>query len=121
MVVTLVSFPVGLQWGIVGVAASYLIMLSVLNPVRFAIIQRLIPISTRGYLRALAPASTCSIALVVVWLLTEALLQDATSGLVLATAASVAGAAAYVVAFRVAWPDDFRRQLDLARLVVRGA
>ena len=45
MVVALVSFPIGLQWGIVGVAASYLIMLSVLNPIRFMIIQRLIPIS----------------------------------------------------------------------------
>jgi O-antigen/teichoic acid export membrane protein len=120
MVVALVSFPVGLQWGTVGVAASYLIMLSVLNPIRFAIIQRLIPISARMYLRALAPAFACSVVLGVVWLLTEVLLQSATSGLVLATAASVTGAAAYVVALRVAWPDDFRRQLDLARLVVRG-
>jgi PST family polysaccharide transporter len=120
MVVALVSFLVGLQWGIVGVAAAYLIMLSVLNPIRFAIIQRLIPISVRGYLRALAPASACSIALGVVWLLTKVLLQGATSGLVLATAASVTGAAAYVVAVRVAWPDDFRRQLDFARLVMRG-
>ena len=32
MVVALVAFPLGLQWGIVGVAASYLIMLTVLNP-----------------------------------------------------------------------------------------
>jgi O-antigen/teichoic acid export membrane protein len=120
MVVMLVAFPLGLQWGIVGVAASYLIMLSVLNPIRFAIIQRLIPISARRYLRALAPASACSVVLGVVWLLTEALLQGVTSGLVLAAAASVTGAAAYVVALRVAWPDDFRRQLEFARLVLRG-
>ena len=120
MVVMLVAFPVGLQWGIVGVAASYLIMISVLHPIRFAIIQRLIPISARRYLRALAPASACSVVLGVVWLLTEALLQGTTSGLVLVTAASVTGAAAYVVALRVAWPDDFRRQLDFARLVLRG-
>jgi hypothetical protein len=95
-------------------------MLSVLNPVRFAIIQRLIPLSARRYIRALAPASTCSVALGVVWLLTEFSLQGATSGLVLVTAASVIGAAAYVVALRLAWPDDFRRQLDFARLVARG-
>jgi PST family polysaccharide transporter len=120
MVVSLVSFPVGLQWGIVGVAASYLIIFSVLNPIRFVIIRRLIPISARRYLRALAPALTSSIALGVVWLLTEALLQGATSGLVLVTAASVAGAAAYVLALRVAWPDDFRRQLEFACLVVQG-
>jgi PST family polysaccharide transporter len=120
MVVMLVVIPVGLQWGIVGVAASYLIMISVLNPIRFAIIQRLIPISARGYLRALAPASVCSVVLGIAYLLTEFLLQSATSGLILAMAASVTGAAAYAVALRVAWPSDFRRQLEFARLVLRG-
>jgi lipopolysaccharide exporter len=55
-IVTMVSMfaviPIGLRWGIVGVSASYLIMLTVLTPVRFAIIQRLIPVSSRKYLRA---------------------------------------------------------------------
>ena len=120
MVVMLVIIPVGLQWGIVGVAAAYLIMLSILTPVRFAIIQRLIPISARRYLRALMPASACSVVLTIVWLLTEALLKGTGSGPVLAIGASVTGAAAYVVALRVAWPDDFRRQLEFARLVVGG-
>jgi O-antigen/teichoic acid export membrane protein len=63
MVAMLLVIPIGIQWGIAGVAASYLFMLIVLNPIRFAIIQRLIPISARGYLRALAPASACSVAL----------------------------------------------------------
>jgi O-antigen/teichoic acid export membrane protein len=120
MVVALVVFPIALQWGIVGVAVSYLIMLSVLNPIRFAVIQRLVPISARSCLRALAPAAACSVALAVVWLLTEALLRGVTSELIIATAASVTGSAAYVVALRVAWPDDFRRQLEFARLILRG-
>jgi O-antigen/teichoic acid export membrane protein len=120
MVVALVAFPLALPWGIAGMAASYLIMLSVLNPIRFKIIQRLVPISTRSYLRALAPATSCSLALTVVWLFTEALLRNTTSGLVPAAMASLAGAAAYVVALRLAWPEDLRRQLDFARLVVRG-
>jgi O-antigen/teichoic acid export membrane protein len=120
MVVALVAFPVGLRWGIVGVAASYLIMFCVLNPIRFQIIQRLVPISARCYLRALTPAMGCSVALAVVWWLTEALLQGAVSGLVLATIASVTGTAAYAVALRLGWPDDLRHQLDFARLVLRG-
>jgi PST family polysaccharide transporter len=119
-VVAFVSFSVALQWGIVGLAASYLIVQSVLHAVRFAIIQRLIPIPVRSYLRALTPASACSVVLCVVWLLTELLLQHVLSGLILITAASATGAVAYVVALRVAWPDDFRRQLDFARQVVRG-
>jgi hypothetical protein len=95
-------------------------MISLLNPIRFIIIQRLIPISAGRYLRALAPAASGSIALALVYFLTEILLQGAATGIVRASAASVTSAAAYVVFLRVAWPDDFRRQLDFARLVVRG-
>jgi len=120
MVVALVVFPIGLQWGIDGVAVSYLLMLSVLNPVRFMVIQRLVPISARSCLRALAPAATCSVALAFAYQFTELLLQSAMSGLVLATAASVTGAATYAVTLRIAWPEDFRDQLEFARLVVRG-
>jgi len=120
MVGMLVVIPVGLHWGITGVAASYLILLSVLNPIRFAVIQRLIPISARAYLRVLAPASACSVALGLAYLLTELLLQSAMSGLVLAMTASLTGAATYALALRVAWPNNFRRQLDFGRLVVRG-
>lgn len=120
MVVSLVVFPIGLQWGIVGVAVSYLIMLSVLNPIRFMVIQRLVPISARSCLRALTPATACSLALAVVWLLIKALLHGMTSELVVAAAASTIGAAVYVLALRVVWPDDLRRQLDFARLVLRG-
>jgi PST family polysaccharide transporter len=120
MVVALASFAFGLQWGIVGVAAAYLIMLSVLNPIRFMVIQRLVPISAGRYLLAWAPALTCSVALCVVWLLTDAVLQNAMSGPVLAVVASVTGTAAYVVTVRVVWPANFRRQLEFARLVARG-
>jgi O-antigen/teichoic acid export membrane protein len=120
MVVALVVFPFALRWGIVGVAASYMIMLCVLNPIRFKIIQRLVPISAGSYVRALAPAMACSVALAIVWLLTNSLVQGATSGLVPPTIASVTGSVAYVVVLRLGWPDDLRRQLDFARLVVRG-
>jgi O-antigen/teichoic acid export membrane protein len=119
-VAALVSFPVGLNWGITGLAASYLIMLCALNAVRFTIIQRLIPISSYKYLRAIAPAAACSVVLAVVWLLAESLLQGAISGLSLLTAASMIAAAAYVIALKIAWPDDFRRQLEFARLVAGG-
>ena len=120
MVVALVVFPIGLQWGIVGVAVSYLIMLSVLNPIRFTVIQRLVPISARSCLRALAPAAVCSARLLPCGCSLRPCSEGMTSELVIAATASLAGAAAYVVAFRVVWPDDFRRQLEFARLVLRG-
>ena len=120
MVVALAVFAVALRWGIVGVAASYLIMLCVLNPIRFTIIQRLVPIPARSYVQALAPATGGSVACAAMWLLTDALLQSQASGLAAASMASVSGTAAYVVALKLGWPADVRRQLDFVRLVLRG-
>lgn len=120
MVVALVAFPLALRWGIVGVATAYLITLCLLNPIRFKIIQRLVPISPGAYIRALAPATVCSVALAIVWWLTASLLQRAAAGPVSATIASLTGTATYMAVLRLGWPDDLRRQLDFARLVVRG-
>lgn len=119
-IASLIAFSIGLQWGIVGMAVSYLIVVSLQIPVRFVITQRLIPISVRSYIRALAPAMASSAALTIVWILAEALLQGVMGGLALLTVASFAGTAAYIIALRLAWPDDFRRQLDFAHLVLGG-
>jgi hypothetical protein len=56
-----------------------------------------------------------------VWLLTESLFHSVASGLLLATIASMTGTIAYVIALWLGWPDDLRRQLDFARLVMRSA
>jgi O-antigen/teichoic acid export membrane protein len=123
-VVTVVAavafFAVGMQWGITGVAVSYLALGLTLNPIRFFIIRRLIPVSARSYLRTLAPAAVCSAALCGVWLTVAAVLREATDDIVLLTAASMAALAAYVLAARVLWPRDFRHQLAFAQSVVHG-
>jgi PST family polysaccharide transporter len=121
MIVALISFAVGLNWGITGVAASYLIMGLVLSPIRFILIHRVIPISGWGYLRSLTPAVASSAALCGAWLLVTAALSGAAGGLVLVACGSVAGLAAYLVAARALWPQDLRYQLEFARLVVRGS
>jgi O-antigen/teichoic acid export membrane protein len=120
MVVALISFGVGVNWGITGVAAAYLIMGLALSPIRFVVIQRVIPISAWGYLRSLTPAVVSSAALCGAWLLVTAPLSGIASGLTVVVCGSVAGLAAYVAATRVLWPQDLRYQLEFARLVVRG-
>ncbi len=122
MVFAVVSFGVGVNWGITGVATAYLVMGLALTPLRLWVIGRIIPISARGYLRVLAPAFVSSAALCGVWLLVAAALEGITSGLPLLVWASAAGMAAYVVAATVLWPRDLRYQFDFARQVVsRGA
>jgi lipopolysaccharide exporter len=120
MIVALISFAVGLNWGITGVATAYLIMGLSLSPIRFIIIQRIIPISVWGYLRSLTPAVASSAALCGAWVLVTAALGGAASGVPLIACGSAAGLAAYLVAARLLWPQDIRYQLAFARLVVRG-
>jgi lipopolysaccharide exporter len=120
MIVSLMSFSIGLNWGITGVATAYLIMGLGLSPIRFNIVQRVIPISTWGYLRSLTPAVASSAVLCGAWLLVTTALRGTASGLPLIACGTVAGVAAYLVTARVLWPQDIRYQLAFARQVVRG-
>jgi O-antigen/teichoic acid export membrane protein len=119
VVVAIAAFAVGLQWGITGVAAAYLGIALVLNPVRFFIIQRLIPLTGRAYLRSLAPATVSSAALAVAWLAAAAALPAGVGPLGHLVAASVVGGVGFVLAARLLWPDDFRNLLGFARQVAR--
>jgi PST family polysaccharide transporter len=120
MVVALISFAIGLNWGITGVAAAYLTMGFALSPIRFIILRRLIPITPWGYLRSLTPAVVSSSALCGAWLLVATALMGTVNGVPLVALGSVAGLAAYFVTARALWPQDLRYQLEFARLVVRG-
>lgn len=119
VVMSLIAFAIGLLWGIVGVAAAYLIIVSAQLPIRLVVIKGLIPIRARDYVQAMLPSVVCSLVLAIVWLLAEALLESSLSGLVLLAVTSVLGAAAYVIALWKAWPDVLDRQLNFFQLVLR--
>jgi O-antigen/teichoic acid export membrane protein len=118
-VVAFVTFAIGLQWGITGVAAGFLVLGFLLNPIRFVMVQRLIPVTVRGYGRAIAPAATSCVVLAGVWLVTARLLGTHVADLGVLTGASLTAGVAYVAALRVFWPGDFHRQVEFARLVVK--
>jgi O-antigen/teichoic acid export membrane protein len=118
-VIALATFVVGLQWGIAGVAACFLVQGALLNPIRFVMVQRLIPLSVRAYLRQLAPAATSTAALVGAWLVVATMLQGAASDLAVLVAASLAGLVAFLVSMRALWWADLRRQIEFVRQVVR--
>jgi O-antigen/teichoic acid export membrane protein len=118
-VIALATFVVGLQWGIAGVAACFLVQGALLNPIRFVMVQRLIPLSVGAYLRQLAPAGTSTAALVGAWIAVAAMLQDQVGDLSLLVAASVAGVVAFLVSMRVLWWGDLRRQIEFILHVAR--
>jgi len=118
-VVAVATFVVGIQWGIAGVAACFLVQGAVLNPIRFVMVQRLVPVRVGAYLRQLAPAATSTAILVGAWLVAAGGLRGHVATLTLLVGASLAAAAAFVLSMRLLWWADLRRQLEFIRQVVR--
>jgi O-antigen/teichoic acid export membrane protein len=113
------TFVFGLQWGIAGMAACFLVQGALLNPIRFAMVQRLIPVSVLGYLRQLAPAATSTAVLVGVWVLVARALEGQVGDPGVLGGASLAAVISFLLAMRLLWWADFRRQLEFVRQVVR--
>ena len=118
-VVAVSTFLVGIQWGIAGVAACFLVQGALLNPIRFVMVQRLVPVHVGAYLRQLAPAATSTAILVGVWLVVAAALRGHVADLSLLVGASLAAGAAFVLSMKLLWWADLRRQLEFVRQVVR--
>jgi len=118
-VIAAATFVVGIQWGIAGVAACFLVQGALLNPIRFAMIQRLIPVPVASYLRQLAPATTSTAILAGVWVAVAAGLRGHVGDVSLLVGASLAGGMAFLVSMRLLWWADLRRQLDFIRQVAR--
>ena len=114
-----VAFPIGLLWGIVGVAAAYLILATLQVPIRLVVTRYLIPFETREYYWSLIPAAACSAVLAVAWITTEVLLRATIDGVALLTVASTVGCVVYVGVLKVGWPDVSRRQFDFFQSVLR--
>jgi O-antigen/teichoic acid export membrane protein len=118
-VVAAATFVVGIQWGIAGVAACFLVQGALLNPIRFAMVQRLIPVPVASYLRQLAPATTSTAILAGVWVVVAAGLRGHVGDVSLLVGASLAGGVAFLLSMRLLWWADLRRQLDFIRQVAR--
>jgi O-antigen/teichoic acid export membrane protein len=118
-VIAAATFAFGLHWGIAGMAGCFLVQGALLNPIRFAMVQRLIPVSVLGYLRQLAPAATSTAVLVGVWVLVARALEGRVGDPALLVGASLASLVSFLLAMRLLWWRDFRRQLEFVRQVVR--
>jgi PST family polysaccharide transporter len=118
-VIAVVTFAIGIQWGIAGVAACFLVQGALLNPIRFVMVQRLIPIPVSNYLRQLAPAATSTAILAVVWVIVAAALRGHVGDLGLLIGASLAAVVSFLMSMRLLWWADLRRQLEFIRQVAR--
>jgi PST family polysaccharide transporter len=126
--VTIVSFAVGVQWGVHGVATAYLIRTIVLVPLSFAIAGRLIGLRLVDVGRLTARtlvAAGCMAA--TVWLASRALPSGMPAWLLLTVeiAVGIASYAAFVALLRPPGLDDLRavvgRRFRVRALVTRSS
>ena len=126
--VTIVSFAVGVHWGVHGVATAYLIRTIILVPLSFAIPGRLIGLGVLDVGRVIARAllaAGCMAA--TVWLVSRALPAGMPAWLLLTVeiAVGIASYAAFVALLRPPGLDDLRaiagRRLRARALLTRSS
>jgi PST family polysaccharide transporter len=115
------SFALGLQWGIVGVAACYAVASVAMAPLSIHLAGRLLDFSILDFLRALVAPAGASLFLAAAWGASDLGLQalDAPAAVKLAVC-TAAALGAYFGSLRLLWPAELARARELLRLMVRG-
>lgn len=117
-VVNVVGFIVVVPWGIVAVAAAYVIRAYVLSPLDLWVLRRLIGLRWPAYLSQVAAPLAAAVTMVAAVLGTKALLGAGLDGRALLAICIAVGAIVYTTALLAIAPKLFRQVLDLATLAV---
>jgi len=116
----LVAFTIAVPYGIVAVAAAYVIRGFVLAPVELILIRRLIDLDIRSYLRCLATPLGCALAMgAAVWGMAQGL--DGMGALaVRVPLLTLGGALVYTALLWTFGRDLFHRVLDMLKIAIPG-
>ena len=111
---------IGLQWGIVGVAAGVTISMYVLAPLQIAVAARLIGFRGSDYTRALMPAWIAASAMILAWIPSRvACTAIGVPSLVAASACGAIALAAYVATLRFGFRELYDSMYEVAMMVLR--
>lgn len=118
-VIIVASIVVGLEWGIVGVAAAYTIAGTLLSPIAVSLVGRLLDFRARDLGRALVPATVATLGLVAAGSAAEvALTQTGASDVVVLVGICATSVIAFLTIVRVGWPGQLSEARDFMRLMV---
>lgn len=117
-VCSVIGFIIAVRWGIVAVAASFVIVGYLLAPVTYWTVRQLIQIDLRTYLRQFVPSLMASLLMAAVVVGLRYLLGDQAMNPYAKLAIYVAsGMLTYAVAIALAAPSIYRQGLELASTV----
>jgi len=114
-VTNVVAFAIAVRWGIVAVAAAYVVRGYVVSPLALWLIHRLIRIEVRVYLRQYIVPLIGSAAMVVTVLLLRHLVGESLKPTAALGLYAAAGGAMYTLAIHLRAPDTWRDLLRTAR------
>jgi O-antigen/teichoic acid export membrane protein len=114
----LIGYIVGVQFGVVGVAAGLSVTSIVFWPYRLVVLRRLAGVSIGRYARQLRTAVVATCVMLPAVLLVRSVLQGHVSAWELLGAEVVAGGAAYTIALAVVDRASIREVIDLVRSFV---
>ena len=99
------AFVIGLNWGVVGVAAAYAIASLVISPIPLYLTGKLAGFGLTEFGRKMVPATVSTVALALGWWGSEVLLAPFDiSSLTTACVAGIAGSVCYALVLRGCWP-----------------
>jgi O-antigen/teichoic acid export membrane protein len=113
-ILNVVGFAVAVQWGIVAVAAAYVIVSYLASPLYFHLVRRLTGVSSRTYIRQLVPALVSSLAMIAVMLGLKYTLAEELGLYVRLVTLVLSGAFAYLLCLRLIRPSFYRQILEYA-------
>ena len=114
----ILGFLVAVRWGIVAVAASFVIVSYLVAPVSYVALRKLIQVDFRTYLRQFVPPLIASLTMVFAIAMLKYLLKDISMNLYLEFSIYVlTGALAYVLVIGLIARQLYQELLDLVSLV----
>jgi PST family polysaccharide transporter len=115
-----IGIVIGLNWGIVGVAAGLTISMYLLAPLQIGVAARLVGFRGSEYTRAVLPAWIAAAAMVVVWVpCRTALSAIGVPALAAVPVCGVVVLAAYVATFRFGYRELYDSMKDVVMMMVR--
>ena len=111
----IIFFLIAVQWGIVAVAASYVLRGYLMAPITLWVVHKVMPFNVKDYLRQYAMPLLASLVMVIVLFGTKALLSGTLDMHILLPGCIILGAAVYITIILTLAPKLAQRVIDLVR------
>lgn len=118
-IANVIAFSIAVRWGIVAVAAAFVIRGYVLAPIELWLVKKLIPLNLITYFRLFIPSLLGSLAMVATILAVKSLLSNFTNIYLLLASCVLLGTASYVITILLIAPKLFKQAFDMAQLVLK--